>query len=278
MNTIRNLSATAAAMSLATAALAQSANFDAETEGFKGQTFTSTGIRFFDCNTVNGFYPGPEHEPFTPQDLGTNLIVEDATVVHDDFPTFVSAPNTLTFGLAYVPGTNASLGPLAAVSLQPATPTPMSQAGFDIIYYENGPWGGIVVTVDALQNGQVVGTTSFTVSDLGGRDNPIAQRLSVSAASFDTVRITSRLNGDYTTLRALIDNVVLTPAGGTCYANCDQSTTAPVLNVLDFNCFLNRFSSGDSYANCDNSTVAPVLNVLDFNCFLNRFTAGCTQP
>jgi hypothetical protein len=63
-------------------------------------------------------------------------------------------------------------------------------------------------------------------------------------------------------------------AGG-CYANCDGSTVVPILNVLDFNCFLNRFSAGESFANCDNSTVAPVLNVLDFNCFLNRFSAGC---
>jgi hypothetical protein len=70
---------------------------------------------------------------------------------------------------------------------------------------------------------------------------------------------------------------VLHGTGGTpaCYANCDGSTIAPVLNVLDFNCFLNRFSSGDSYANCDGSTIAPALNVLDFNCFLNRFSAGC---
>jgi hypothetical protein len=60
-----------------------------------------------------------------------------------------------------------------------------------------------------------------------------------------------------------------------CYANCDASTVAPVLNVLDLNCFLNRFSAGDPYANCDLSTAPPALNVLDFNCFLNRFTAGC---
>jgi hypothetical protein len=64
-------------------------------------------------------------------------------------------------------------------------------------------------------------------------------------------------------------------AGGGCYANCDGSAVAPVLNVLDFNCFLNRFAAGESYANCDGSTVTPVLNVLDFNCFLNRFAAGC---
>jgi hypothetical protein len=63
--------------------------------------------------------------------------------------------------------------------------------------------------------------------------------------------------------------------GGGCYANCDASTAPPILNVLDFNCFLNHFSAGHAYANCDNSTIAPVLNVLDFNCFLNRFAAGC---
>jgi len=60
-----------------------------------------------------------------------------------------------------------------------------------------------------------------------------------------------------------------------CYANCDASTTAPVLNVLDFACFLNRFAAGEVYANCDESTTPPVLNVLDFACFLNKFAAGC---
>jgi hypothetical protein len=61
----------------------------------------------------------------------------------------------------------------------------------------------------------------------------------------------------------------------TCYANCDASTVAPVLNVQDFACFLNSFAAGESYANCDNSTTAPVLNVQDFSCFLNSFAAGC---
>jgi probable HAF family extracellular repeat protein len=60
-----------------------------------------------------------------------------------------------------------------------------------------------------------------------------------------------------------------------CYANCDASTTPPVLGVGDFVCFLNRFAAGDSYANCDGSTVPPVLNVNDFTCFLNAFAAGC---
>ena len=64
-------------------------------------------------------------------------------------------------------------------------------------------------------------------------------------------------------------------AGSPCYANCDQSAAAPVLNANDFQCFLNKFAAGDSYANCDNSTAAPVLNANDFQCFLNSFAAGC---
>ena len=60
-----------------------------------------------------------------------------------------------------------------------------------------------------------------------------------------------------------------------CFANCDASTAAPVLNVADFTCFLQKFAAGDSYANCDESTAEPVLNVADFTCFLQRFAAGC---
>lgn len=72
--------------------------------------------------------------------------------------------------------------------------------------------------------------------------------------------------------------------GGGCTANCDGSTTAPVLNALDFSCFLTRYREGlalpaaeqfAAYGNCDGSTVAPVLNALDFSCFLNRYRLGC---
>jgi hypothetical protein len=60
-----------------------------------------------------------------------------------------------------------------------------------------------------------------------------------------------------------------------CYANCDGSNAAPILNVQDFSCFLQRFAGGDPYANCDGSTAPPVLNVADFSCFLQRFAQGC---
>jgi hypothetical protein len=72
-----------------------------------------------------------------------------------------------------------------------------------------------------------------------------------------------------------IRGMALVGQAAPCYPNCDNSTSPPVLNVLDFGCFLNAFAAGDTYANCDQSTTEPVLNVLDFGCFLNAFAAGC---
>jgi hypothetical protein len=63
--------------------------------------------------------------------------------------------------------------------------------------------------------------------------------------------------------------------GGICYANCDGSSTPPILNINDFICFNNLFASGDLAANCDGSETPPVLNVNDFSCFLNAYAAGC---
>jgi len=61
-----------------------------------------------------------------------------------------------------------------------------------------------------------------------------------------------------------------------CYANCDGSTVAPVLNVSDFICFQTKYAAGDTYANCDGSTVPPILNVSDFICFQTKYSAGCS--
>jgi hypothetical protein len=84
------------------------------------------------------------------------------------------------------------------------------------------------------------------------------------------------ISGSFTMGRGLA-SVAYARAGcrGTCYPNCDGSAAPPILNALDFLCFLARFRAGDPYANCDGSTAAPTLNILDFNCFLNRFSAGC---
>ncbi len=73
------------------------------------------------------------------------------------------------------------------------------------------------------------------------------------------------------TLRPVL-TVTYTPP---CYANCDASTTPPVLTANDFQCFLNAFAAQAPGANCDESTTAPVLTANDFQCFLNKFAAGC---
>jgi hypothetical protein len=71
-----------------------------------------------------------------------------------------------------------------------------------------------------------------------------------------------------------------------CYANCDGSTTEPILNANDFLCFVNEFVAAlalphaeqvQQYANCDGSTASPALTVDDFICFINSFATGCAH-
>jgi hypothetical protein len=95
----------------------------------------------------------------------------------------------------------------------------------------------------------------------------------------DNLRSVNPATGAATLIGAIgvpdIRGLAITGGAAPCYANCDASTSPPVLNVNDFTCFLNRFAAGDSNANCDASTNPPVLNVNDFTCFLNLFAAGC---
>lgn len=58
-------------------------------------------------------------------------------------------------------------------------------------------------------------------------------------------------------------------------ANCDESTSMPVLNVNDFICFQSKFAAGNPDANCDGSTNPPLLNINDFMCFLSQFARAC---
>ncbi len=59
----------------------------------------------------------------------------------------------------------------------------------------------------------------------------------------------------------------------TCYPDFDDTG---YLNANDFQAFLNAFAAQSPAANCDRSTTAPVLNANDFQCFLNAFAAGCS--
>jgi predicted outer membrane repeat protein len=58
-------------------------------------------------------------------------------------------------------------------------------------------------------------------------------------------------------------------AGTSCYPDCTQDED---VNILDFICFQNRFTTGHPKADCDESGS---LSILDFICFSNAFSAGC---
>jgi subtilisin-like proprotein convertase family protein len=114
-------------------------------------------------------------------------------------------------------------------------------------------------------------------------DNALTAFAGVNSAGEWRLEVQDCYNGDIGMLHGF--TLSLEPQSAPpCYANCDGSTTAPVLNVDDFTCFINAYAQAQSlpaaqqvtaYANCDGSTTQPVLNVDDFTCFINRYAQGC---
>jgi choice-of-anchor B domain-containing protein len=98
----------------------------------------------------------------------------------------------------------------------------------------------------------------------------------VTPTSQVRVRFSIADAGNDSTTEAAVDGFTVTSLGcESCMANCDGSTSAPVLNVADFTCFLQRYALGEPYANCDGSTTLPAVNVADFTCFLQQYAGGC---
>jgi hypothetical protein len=62
---------------------------------------------------------------------------------------------------------------------------------------------------------------------------------------------------------------VLTPIPASCYADCTGDST---LDIFDFLCFQDAFTTMDPYADCDGSGV---LDVFDFLCFQDAYVTGC---
>jgi hypothetical protein len=122
------------------------------------------------------------------------------------------------------------------------------------------------ITVEARNAAGTIVDSFFQADTFGGQ--PAGPR-TLAGTGIRTLRWLDS-SGGY----APLDNIRI-HATNACYANCDNSTAAPILNVNDFICFGNLFAAGDPRANCDGSTAAPVLNVNDFICFNNKFAAGC---
>ena len=197
-----------ASLALTTAARADIfSDYESLTEGDYGNTLVHDGVTYHDVNQVSGIFP--DGTTFGPGDLGSDVIVENATLFYNDFPDYGSPINSLTFGNSFVPGDNLSIGPLASVWMDLGETG--NSVSLDLAYYENGPWGGIEYHLDALLDGTVVASDSFTIAgDGSGRDNPTFQTMSLGGVEFDQLHLFGQFNGEYSAPRGMIDDLRIT--------------------------------------------------------------------
>jgi len=186
--------------------------FEDPREGFMGDSFSDGGITFFGMNTNSGL--NPDGSLFKPGEYGTDFIVENATLAINDYPDTLSGSNALSFGTNYIAGDNLSINIVSNFSM--TTNSIETDGSFDLLYFENGPWGGITIELLATLGGEIVNSDSIVISDLGGRDSLIGDRLSVSGVAFDTLSVNARFDdGTSTVFAGLVDNVSITPAPST---------------------------------------------------------------
>lgn len=181
-------------------------------EGILGETVVHDGVTYRDANRVSGFFP--DGNPFDENELGSDFIIERASVWYDEFPDYGSRNNSMTFGRAFVPGDNLSLGPLASIWMD--LDEVADAASLDLGYLENGPWGGIEYVLEASFDGDVVARDAFMISDQGGRDNGAFRTMSIEGVEFDQLQLFAWLNDAYTAPRGIIDDLALrtVPAPG----------------------------------------------------------------
>lgn len=205
--TIAALLGTCAAMS--SAGTTTVSTYDDLDEAFYGTEFYHNGVTYGQVNNVHGVFPdGSTFEPGGGVNgLGDQIIVENAGLLYQDFPTWGSANNALTFGSAFIPGDNLSLGALSTVTM--TLDNVADFASLEMAYFENGPWGGIVYHLDAFMGDTLVGEDSFTISDLGGRDNIAFATLSVGGVEFDSLQLYATLGSEYSGPRVLVDNLTI---------------------------------------------------------------------
>ncbi len=202
---------------------------------------------------------------------GTNWTTFNGTFVNDSVRAMTTFNGNLVIGGDF---TSINASPIGKVAMYNGTSWVDMSDGLDTTS------GGI--TALAVHNGELYAGGYFGqsaqprrlarwngsswVSVDGGMNGPVNALASLSG-SLVAGGLFTRAGSSYTPY--------LTQLGCACWSNCDNSTAAPILNVNDFQCFLNNFAAGTQYANCDGSAVAPVLTANDFQCFLNKYAAGC---
>jgi hypothetical protein len=196
-----------------------------------------------------------------------------------------SAPNTVSAANRYhysVDGMVHGTGTFSYLALTYPTATPLSQ-----VLEALSPGSSAFLNGDFYN---CTGTLPFNPPPQTNSGSTVVSGITVNYSLTLTFSISATGVASFS-----LSNVVLTPSAliggllfdsGTatmtradfCLANCDGSTAAPILNIADFTCFLQKFAAGDLTANCDCSTSPPELNVADFTCFLQKFAAGCSMP
>ncbi len=186
--------------------------FETPREGFAGSSFTDGGITFYDLNNDSGL--NPDGTTYGPGDYGTDFISPNATLAINDYPDVLSGSHALSWGTSFIAGDNLSINIVSTFSM--TTDSIETDASMDLLYFENGPWGGITIELLAMLGGEIVNTDSILISDLGGRDGLIGDRLSVTGVEFDSLTVNARYaDGTSTVFAGLLDNVTITPAPGT---------------------------------------------------------------
>lgn len=183
IKTFRLIALLACLLLLPAVLYAETAAFDALTEGNTGSEFTDGGITFYDLD--NG-QPG----------LDNVFIIEDAqnSLTEPEF----SSPNGLT-ATSYTPGSNVGFG--AVKELYMTTNTDADSAVVDIFTTAILLLDSNTITLEALKDGAVVDSDSMAVQDLTGDHFT----LSVGDVVFDTLRLVSSPDSQ----ALLIDNVTI---------------------------------------------------------------------
>jgi len=240
-------------------------NYDDLAEGHYGAALSYNGVTYSEINGVAGSFPGGD--TFDEDYPGSNIVIENAALFYNDFPAWGSPTNVLTFGDGFIVGDNLSLGGFSRATM--TFDAPVSSISFDMAYYENGPWGGIVLHLDGVRNGEVVASDTVTISDLGGRDSIAVGAMSVSGDSFDSARIYATWGDGYSAPRLIIDDLTLTPVDDKCTADFNGDTA---VNSQDFFDFITAFFASAPNADFNNDGS---INSQDFFDFVSVFFVGC---
>jgi hypothetical protein len=226
-------------------------------------TCASAGCRPV-CEITGSLPAGPATWPVTHGTQNTRLFRDG---VPDTCALSASGGAPLAGSFAYDQYDFINAGPAACIDFVINT----ACTGTNFVYV--GAYVGGYNPNDPLTN---------NIASIGGSPNPTAvMSFNVPANTAYSIVVAEVTAGagcpSYTfNLAGGSSNCLPTPSG--CYANCDNSTVAPCLNVNDFVCFNNAYSANAAYANCDASTSPPVLNVNDFICFNNKFASSCSNP